>query len=237
MRHEHVGRLAGQLLQTEDVDVPDVVGGAHGGLVVGRPLVVAVQVVEPLEDATEEVRRRGEKGGGVGRGREGGGEEGGAEGGGGREEGRGVTEEEVAPPESADPDAAGLDDAGVAEVVDVGRHPAAVGQLLQVVRRLVVPPDEHRQDGRDRLAAGGEVEERGIGGEEERRRVEERNRGGTEERGRVEEEEAPVVLVEGAHLLVLVGAGHAGQVRQVPRGLEVAAAQQQVDLASRSGFA
>lgn len=32
------------------------------------------------------------------------------------------------------------------EVVDVGSHPPAVGQLLQVVGRLVVPADEHRED-------------------------------------------------------------------------------------------
>ena len=32
--------------------------------------------------------------------------------------------------EAADPDAVDLDDAGVAQVVDVGRHPPAVGQLL-----------------------------------------------------------------------------------------------------------
>ena len=34
----------------------------------------------------------------------------------------------------------------------------------------------------------------------------------------------PIILVERAHLLVLIGAGHAGQVRQVARRLEVSAA-------------
>lgn len=36
--------------------------------------------------------------------------------------------------------------ARVTEVVDVGRHPPAVRQLLQVVGCLVVPTDEHRED-------------------------------------------------------------------------------------------
>lgn len=39
------------------------------------------------------------------------------------------------------------------EVVDVGRHPPAVGQLLQVIGRLVVPANEHRED-RGLLLAG-----------------------------------------------------------------------------------
>ena len=38
-----------------------------------------------------------------------------------------------------------------------------------------------------------------------------------------------VVFVEAAHGLVLVRAGHAREVGQVPGGLEVSAAQQQVD--------
>lgn len=34
-----------------------------------------------------------------------------------------------------------VDDAGVAQVVDVGRRPAAIVQLPEVVGRLVVAPD------------------------------------------------------------------------------------------------
>lgn len=44
--------------------------------------------------------------------------------------------------EACDPDARHSDAAGVAEVVNVGRHPPAEGQLLQEVGRFVVAADE-----------------------------------------------------------------------------------------------
>ena len=102
----------------------------------------------------------------------------------------------VYPRESSYSDSVDLHNSRVSEVENVGRHPASVGQLLQVVGGLVVASNEDGEDGRDGLPA--------------------------------------VVFVEAAHGLVLVRAGHAREVGEVPGGLEVTAAQQQVHLDSIS---
>ena len=54
--------------------------------------------------------------------------------------------------QAGDPQPPEVKDAGVAQVEDVGRDPAPKGQAAQVVGRLVVAPDEHRQHGRAALA-------------------------------------------------------------------------------------
>jgi len=54
--------------------------------------------------------------------------------------------------EACDADAGDSDAAGVAQIVDVGRHPAAEGQLLQEVGRFVVAADENGEHRRRLLA-------------------------------------------------------------------------------------
>ena len=57
------------------------------------------------------------------------------------------------PRESSNPHAVDLHHPGVAQVVYVWRHPASVGELLQVVGGLVVPADEDSEDRGYSLAA------------------------------------------------------------------------------------
>ena len=96
------------------------------------------------------------------------------------------------PRDPADADPVDPDHTRVAQVVDVGSHPPAVGQLLQVVGGLVVAPDEKCQHW------------------------------GLEFPG--------VVLGEGAHVVhVFLRPGHGPGVAGNPDGLEVAAAEEEVD--------
>ena len=55
--------------------------------------------------------------------------------------------------ESSDPDTVHLDDSRIAEIENVGRHPATIGQLLEVVAGLVVAADEDCEDRGDGLPA------------------------------------------------------------------------------------
>ena len=83
------------LEQAVHVEVADVVGAAHGTVVVRRVLVVATGVIVGLVDAGE----------------------------------------------AGDAGAAEAHDAGGAHVEDVGRRPAAVVELVEVVGGLVIPAD------------------------------------------------------------------------------------------------
>ena len=161
MTEHDVGRVVLQLLQPDHLQVPDVVSRPAAVVVIWWPLIVTHQIVSTL-GGENRVEIKAELNNYLEYSRQ-----------------------------SSYPHTVDLQDAGVPHVVNIGRHPASIGELLQVVGGLVVPSNEDGEDRCDGLPA--------------------------------------VVFVEAAHGLVLVRAGHAREVGQVAGGLEVSAAQQEVD--------